>query len=667
MHQNFYQLLLSVNMTRLYTFLPVLLAAITLLTVMPPVVKAQSSSDYALGNALLRQGEYEQAYDVFERLMRQNPSSYPVYDRAMTALINLRRLDEAINITQDRLDSRYADFNTWIKLGELYHIDRQFEKATETWLSTLDQYGNEMQVYRQVAETMKQRRDYEGAIKVYDLAREKFRNPALFLQEAAQAYLAAGDYERGMQEYLRLIETNHNFVYAVQRQLTRFDEPYLYDIAILETEDAIADKSSNTSLVNQYNDFLIWLQIERELYRRAMATSRNIERENPDRYAIYDLGVRLLAREEFELAEDAFLHYYNQDDHPHRARAMQELAGLYMDWAQYKIARNIDFDNSSRELYRKASTVISEITSEYPDYNNQADILRMQVELSLDFLKDLEKAETYFEQFEAIATRNNLENEAGFLKGRLKLFRGEFAMARYELSRVNRAVRSGSLADESRYYLALGDFYNGDYEFSRIQLRSLERHNTSFFANNALQVRVWIQSGVQKNDSLKTEMNLFAKAHYYFSTGKYHEALEQIDQFLSTNASHPLTGEVLLLASNIIRNNSIESAFELFNEYAHTISHSVTKERLLWERANLAHLIYQKNEFSDDPQEMMAEERFYSDTYNLSFIPKSRTITITSDDVVELFEELLIEFPHGFYAQAARNIIREHQQSSQTS
>lgn len=634
---------------------------------------AQSSSDYALGNTLLRQGEFEEAFDIFERLMRQNPSSYPVYDRAMTALINLRRLDEAIEISKKRLDSRYADFNTWVKLGELYHIDRQFEKATETWIETIEKYGSEMQVYRQVARTMSERRDFEGAIKVYEMAREQFNNPTMFQQEIASMYLAAGDYEKGMRENLKLIATNRNFVYAVQRQLNRFDEPYLYDIAILETEDAIADNRNNQELVTHYRDFLIWLQMERQLYRRAMATSRTIERENQNRYAIYELGTRLVTREEFELARDAFMHYYEIENHPHRARAIQELAGVYIQWAQFKVSRNMDFDGASKELYSRASELISELNADYPNYSNRAQVLAMQIELALDYLKDLNKAEKYFEQFETIADRERLNNEAGFYKGRLHLFRGEFALARVEFSRVNRAVRSGSLADESRYYLALGDFYNNEYEFARLQMRSLERQNSSFYANNALRLRVWIQNGTTKDDSLKTEINTFAKAHYQYSIGDYEASLELLTTFFNEYPQHSLLGESILLATQIIRRDAPELAFLTLYQFQDQIKFAPTKENLLWNMANLADLIVRGDSQSeidvDDPDFIDQHDDMIQSFFNAisdsetarDFLPKDLS------SVIELYENLLVEFPQGFYARSARNRIQELQNVRQAS
>lgn len=648
-----------------------LIFSISLVAPMPSA-QAQSSSDFMLANTFLRQGEFERAYEILERLMRQNPSNYAVYDRAMTALINLRRLDEAIEITQNRLNSRYADFNTSVKLGELFHINRDFEKATETWLKTIEEYGNDLQVYRQVAETMTTRRDFEGAIKVYEKARERFGNPQLFRQESAQTFLSAGMYELGMQEYLRLMQDNRNYQFAVQRQLVRFDEPLLYDTAIMETEDMIAANIGNTELITTYRDFLIWLQTERHFYRRALITARAIERDMPNRFAQFELAGRLQNRQQFALAEEAFQFYINDRNHPSRSQAMHQAGTLYMEWAQYKILNNLDFNNESSELYQKAADLFSDLLEEYPNYSNRADVLMLQIELALDFLKDTQRAKSYFARFEQLAQTQSLTAQRNYLEGRILIHEGQFAMARISLTRAHREARRGTIAERSRYHLALSDFYNEEYEFSRLQLRSLERENSSYMANNALRLRAWIQDGTTPEDSLKRELRIFSEMQFEYARGNYPIALYHASRFLADYSQHPLTGEVLLLSSRIFRKQSPEVAFLLLDKYQSVIGNSPVKERLLWEMANLAAVIVQRDidlqSFTNSREQLgisdHGESRFY-----LIGTEDSETIMqrlpSNIQEVVIRYEDVLLEFPQGFYAASSRTKIQELQRQLQ--
>jgi tetratricopeptide (TPR) repeat protein len=90
-----------------------------------------------LGNELLRQGKFEEAFEIFERMLRENPRSFAIYDRAVTALINLKRYDDAVEMTKQRLNRVGDDSNTQIKLGEIYDISGNVSRPMETWNQVL--------------------------------------------------------------------------------------------------------------------------------------------------------------------------------------------------------------------------------------------------------------------------------------------------------------------------------------------------------------------------------------------------------------------------------------------------------------------------------------------------------------------------------------------------
>jgi hypothetical protein len=81
-----------------------------------------------------------------------------------------------------------------------------------------------------------------------------------------------------------------------------------------------------------------------------------------------------------------------------------------------------------------------------------------------------------------------------YAEGRIALFK-KILPARQTLTRADRATDNSNLSERARYYVSLSDFYAGDYEFAEIQLRSLERRHTSYYANDAIKLRMWIKNG----------------------------------------------------------------------------------------------------------------------------------------------------------------------------
>jgi len=648
----------------------VFLMLATALAVMPgPVLLAQTGEgDFSLGNELLRQGKFEEAYEIFERMLRENPRSYAVYDRAATALVQLKRYDDAIEITKERLDRVGDDSNTRIKLGEIYDISGRRDDALETWDHVLSQNVGNAQVYRRVAETMNQRRMVREAIRVYETAREQLGDASLFAFEIANNYLSISDFESAISEYLDIIRRDSRRTSQIQRQLLNYDEQRLYDTAILLTEEHLGRHSPGSDADLAYRDFLVWVTMERGLYRRALAAARTLERHsNNERHAMFRIGRDLRSREQFELSDQAFRFYLELDTHPLQARSHEELSRTYQEWAGYLKDRNLDFDGAADSLYRKAFDSVDQLASRFPRYDRMMQTLAIQSELALDHLKEPEKAAAYHQKMERIARNDSEMALVHYVQGRLLLFEGNFSMARVSFTRSNRLADGGEIGDKSRYYLGLGDFYNGDFTYARLQLRSLERQNYSWFANNALYLRFVIQEG-HDEDGENPELLRYARARYLYDTGRYAEAADLLAPVLDEPAANPVHGESMLLLAQTLRRIHPEIAFRVVDR--HTRRPSVRRaagERLLWERARLAEVVYTMQQRGTEnmrsaegvvpsgllAQILSAEDHFYDRNGGQS------TILLSVDGVAGYYEELLLNYPEGYYSDIARNRIRD--------
>jgi len=651
------------------SFFVFLMLAATVAAMPGPVLLAQTGDgDFSLGNELLRQGKFEEAYEIFERLLRENPRSYAIYDRAATALIQLKRYDDAIQITKERLDRLGDDSNTRIKLGEIYDISGRRDDALEAWNHVLRQNAGNAQVYRRVAETMNQRRLFREAIRVYETAREQLGDANLFAFEIANNYLSISDFESAISEYLDIIRRDSRRTSLIQRQLLNYDEQRLYDTAILLTEERLGHHSPGSDADLAYRDFLVWVTMERGLYRRALAAARILERHsNNERHAMFRIGRDLRSRGQFELSEQAFRYYLELDAHPLQARSYEELSRTYQEWAGYLTDRNLDFDGAADSLYRKAFESIDQLTNRFPRYDRMMQTLAIQSELALDHLKEPDKASVYHLKMERIARNDSEMAMVHYVEGRLLLFEGNFSMARVSFTRSNRMADGGDIGDKSRYYLGLGDFYNGDFTYARLQLRSLERQNYSWFANNALYLRFVIQEGHDKEGE-NAELLRYARARYLYDIGRYAEAADLIAPVLDEPAANPVHGESMLLLAQTLRRIHPEIAFRVVDR--HTRRPSVRRaagERLLWERARLAEVVYTMQQRGTEnmrsaegvvpagllSQILSAEDHFYGRDADQS------TILLNADGVTGYYEELLLNYPDGYYSDIARNRIRD--------
>lgn len=628
-------------------------------------VQAQDDNTYFIANQMLHRQEYQRAYELFEKLHQANPDNFLFLEKATESLINLKEYDKAIEMTEAASSNPYYPARARIRLGEIYHIQGNTEKAYNIWDEVRKKNSSNMEIYLALARAMRDRRAFDKSIKTYKDAAKLFSNSTIISTELANTYMLAGEYEDSIKEYLKLIEENPDRISFVQSTLLRFNDDYLYDIAILEIEDFLDDLPRNHAVHRDLHQLEVWLLLERELYERALATARNYEESiSHTTYSLYGLGSKLLSERQFELAEKAYRYYVENDIRSAKYQSLEEIGTIYIEWANYLGDFNLSGSKQRTELYQKAFETLSKLKNEAPNYRNMDRILITQSELALDHLHEPDKAEQYLQQLEQRADSSNLA-QRNYIQGRIYLYQKNYDRARIAFTKSNKQVRIGELAEKTRYYLALTDFYAGDYEFAKIQLNALERQNTSYFANDAVQLRVWIQDGLQA-DSSGIILHPFATAAELYAEGKTELAISQLTPILAPNSYHPLTDEALLLLSTHINAQSTSLTYELISRFLKADGRfSPLRERLMWEKARIADQVVSNNNLSFEIPARVADEDSLDTEENFfkGLAQQLEQITFPGDrgEVIALYEDILLEYPQGFYATFARNRIEELQ------
>lgn len=629
------------------TLFTIFLAACLLALASP--LRAQLSNDYRLANQLMQQEKYEQAYRILSDLLKEHPGVYALYDRALDCLVNLKRYDEAIALSEQQLRQGYNPMQTSVRLGEIYHLSGDTTKAFQLWDRTLNQYSDNLQTYLMLGQTMQQRRAYDRAVKVYEQARSRF-NSELFVNDLATAYLQAGQYDKAIGTLLSLVASHPQRLSFVQRILSRFNDDELYDTAILEVDDFLQNHAYTEAGYDELQQLQIWLLLEKQLYPRAVASARSYESRTPrTTYLLFNLGNRLQSLQEYELAAEAFNYYSSRPESPLHNRATEALGHTYAQWADYLHDYNLSYADRQNELYGKAFTTLKDLIDASPAYEHADRVLTTLTELSLDHLHDIAQARNYYRTLIDHDEARPAERE--YLDGRIKLYEKDYARARIAFTRSNKQARLGELAEKSRYYLSLTDFYAGDFEYATLQLKALERQNTSYFANDAVKLRVWIQEGIEA-DSTGGLLRPFADAVEAFNRGAVDTALADLHPVFE-GLRHPLRDDALLLLSEQSEHLGLPLLYAALSQYLAQGIHSPLRERLLWEKARIADRWRAQPGQSDTTAN--ASNRYRALSLEKTPVPTA------NEEVLKLYQQVILEYPTGFYAAFARNRIRELQ------
>lgn len=582
----------------------------------------QLTNEFQLASRLFQQQNYSEALPLLQEVFRENPSEPIYFDRLIECYIQLKQYDEALKEIENLPRSFPNKADAEVLKGKLYHLNSETDKAFEVWNENIEKYQGQFQLYVTTAQAMNDVRAYDNAIEVYNKARTLFNNQDIFILDIANTYMLASNYEGAIKEWLNLVERRPEQISSIQSTLLRYNDRILYDIAILDIDDRLNEMNSTNPAYTGLFQLQIWLLQENKLFRRALVSARTFESSTQNyNYSLFNLGRQLAENKEYELAIQAFEYYNEKAAGEVKWRSMNELSGVYSLWAKNLDSYNIDFKNERDSLIQLSFDVIEALENEGRNYSRFPRVLLQKAEIALDFLYKPEIAEESIASLKIISDENE-SPEIHYLEGRVHLYKNEFTRARIAFTKANKIAKIGELAEKTRYFLALTDFYSEDYEFATIQLRTLGRQNTSFYANDALQLRLWLQKGLGK-DSVSTVLPPFANAQLLIETGEIEKGLDLLSNQLSESQNNPLFEDILiLLSSNTDKDPLI--VLTLLSEYISKKNPSPLRERLLWEEAKWNEILYPTKDFP------------------------------SKQNPRDLYEQLIIEYPDGFYAPEAR-------------
>lgn len=597
---------------------------------------AQINNSFQLANRYMQQQQYDKALPLFKNIVKENPTEFYFFERFMQCYIELKQYDEALQSYNQIKPAKTIGPQAKVIEGQLYYFKEDTAKAFSIWENNIENNPTNLQLYINTANVLSGLKEFDKAVTILRDARVVFENPNLFFNEISNTLLQSGNYEGAVQEWINWLKVQPDQISNIQRLLLRFNDPFLNDITILELDDALENMAVTNPAYNSLFRFQVWLLQENQLYRRALASAKAFEVSTSNfNYSLFQLGRSLRVNKEFELAVQAF-NYYVENAHGNvQWQSRQELATVYSEWAKQLDDYNIGVHQLRDSLFTKALEQLDTIIDETTSYRNISTVLLMKSEIVLDHLHDIDQASEVLARLNNISKNSELPEEF-YVQGRIHIANKKYREARIALTKSNKLAELGELAEKTRYFLALTDFFAGDFEFATIQLKSLGRQNTSYYANDALQLRLWIQEGLNA-DSTGALLKPFAKAVFENTMGNYIASKEALFKLIEENPSSPLYDEMILLISE----NPTVDASESWGLFVSTLeSNKVTtnKERMMWERAKFADLAFMKSETDANYQ-------------------PNNDISVAT--IIQFYEELILEFPQGFYAPYTRNRLKE--------
>ncbi|HRI29652.1 MAG TPA: hypothetical protein PK715_16450, partial [Chitinophagales bacterium] len=176
--------------------------------------------DLRLAQQYTRQGEYEKAAAIYERLYNQNPKSSMYYRSYYNALLAVKDFAKAEDLVKKQLKQDKTDPALYIDLGLLLKNQYKIEEGEAEFDKAL-KMAKDQQILS-IANVFNNAGENAYAIKTYLRGRELTKNDKLYARELAQQYMQVGDSKNAIAGFLDYALTQPEHLQIVFNELLRF-------------------------------------------------------------------------------------------------------------------------------------------------------------------------------------------------------------------------------------------------------------------------------------------------------------------------------------------------------------------------------------------------------------------------------------------------------------
>jgi tetratricopeptide (TPR) repeat protein len=187
---------------------------------------ANDLASYLLGQVLQGQGDYAKAVEIYKELLIKFPENSDALGNMARCYEKLNKRGEMIAFLDSLLAKNPQNISAGILLGDLYLMDKKFDKGTVLLTNLIKDNAKIPQLYVLLANTKSAMNDNKGAIGVYqDGLKQNPENIKLSLS-LASLYEEIGDYDAAVSLYEALLNKNPNLDIAINSLAVLLSEHY---------------------------------------------------------------------------------------------------------------------------------------------------------------------------------------------------------------------------------------------------------------------------------------------------------------------------------------------------------------------------------------------------------------------------------------------------------
>ncbi len=588
-----------------------------------PTVRGQERSnalaeDEQLAAQYLREGNYEKAVVLYEELFETDPTPI-IYGNYLQSLIALEEFKQAEKVVKKHQSNHPGRVRFEIDLGWVYDQGGNNRKANRLFEGLIKDLPPDPDAVTDLANAFLFREYIDYALQTYQRGRQLLGAQFPFHIAVAEIYSQTGDDEKMMTEYVELIVLDPSQLEKVQGLLQEEldDDPNFTKNQTLR--NVLLGKVRDHPSENFYAEMLLWLSIQQKDFEMAMRQAMALDRRmQQDGQLVLDVASLSAGNQYYDVALKGYNYILQSGDlNPFYLNARSgKLEVLYQKATQ---SYEIDYD-----MLREVEKEYHELLDELGVRPRTVSVIRNLANLKAFYLNDTQGAIDILEpviEMPNISAR--VKAECRVEMADILLLKGDLWDAHLLYAQVDKLFKDDPLAHEARFKNARLSFYMGEFKWAKAQLDVLKSATSRLIANDAIDLSLLIQDNLDE-DGNSEPLQMFARAQMHTFMNNFDKSVSVLDSITQLFPSHQIADNVMMEKALIYqRKGNYQEADVLFEKITANYSSGLFASRALFMRARMYETIFEDKETA-----------------------------------MELYQQLIVDYPGSIYVLDARNHFR---------
>lgn len=565
-----------------------------------------------LAQQYFRDGEYEKAAILYEKLYKQSNFNDFYFDRYVESLLAMDAFDECEKVIKKQLRHDPENSQLYVTYGKLFERQVLDKEAEEQYRLAIEKLPKDQFAITRLANAFMTLAKYDLAIDAYERGSELIKDKEAFAYNLGELYRRKGDTARMIESYLNSIDANPGRANSVKSIFQRYLLPE--DFQGLQAQ--LYARIQEAPEAEFYPDMLSWVFIQQKDYENAFRQARALDRrlrENGGR--VFRIG-EIAANDKAYQAAILAYEYIVAEKGPSST--------FYIDAKRESLRckrrQLVEGYNYSKEELKQLETEYESFLDEFGRSKLTANIILELAELEALYINDLDKAIQLLNEMIEYPNVNPAIQALGKISlADYYLIQGEIWEATLLYSQVDKAFKEDQLGHEARFRNAKLSYYAGDFQWAQAQFDILKASTSKLIANDALDLSVFIMDNLGL-DTSATALQLYADAELLVFQNRFEDAFRKLDTLKQQFPEHSLKDDLLYLEAQIYKKKrDYEKAASLLMEITANHKEEIRADNALFELAQLY-----ENQLKDIEKAKALYETLFIDYSGSTFAVEAR-------------------------------------------